>query len=62
MAKIKAKQIDPTGLQVTAAAFMPTGVQSGFPITVPENYQLIVMVDEFRVDDDLTLDGDLVLL
>lgn len=62
MAKIKAKQIDTTGLVVTAAAFMPTGVQSGSPVTVPENYQLIVMVDEFRVDDELTLNGDLVLL
>ena len=60
MALIKAKQIDQTGL--TATAFTPTGVQSGSPLTVPENFQWVLSVDELIVDDELTLDGALVLL
>ena len=61
MAKIKAKQIDLSGLTV-AAGFTPSKVSSGTPIVVPEGQQWIVYANPLEVDDDLTLDGDLVLL
>lgn len=62
MAKIRAKQIDPTGLVVGVAAFVPTAVLEGNPMTVPAGFQWPVAVDELMVDDELTLDGELVLL
>lgn len=60
MALIKAKQIDPTGL--AAVAFTPIGVTSGQPLTVPVGYQWTLYSDTLLVEDDLTLEGDLVML
>jgi hypothetical protein len=61
MALIKAKQIDTSGL-TAAAGFTPSQVRTGVPLTVPEFQQWIVYAKPFLVDDDLVLDGDLVLL
>ena len=61
MALIKAKQIDPTGLAVSSG-FTPDSVRLGAPIEVPEYQQWIVYARPFLVEDDLTLEGDLVLL
>ena len=46
----------------TGSGFTPSQVVAGTPLTVPEYNQWIVYANPLLVDDDLTLDGDLVLL
>ncbi len=58
MALIKAKQLDPSALM----AFTPTSVPEGSPITVPVGFQWVFYGDTLYVNDDLTLEGDLVML
>lgn len=49
-------------LEGSGFAFSPTAVTSGSPITVPAGQQWVLYSDTLYVDDDLTLEGDLVML
>lgn len=62
MALIKAKQLDLSGVSIAASAFTPTQVVAGNPLTVPQYHQWLLYVQELLLDDDLTLEGDLVML
>lgn len=60
MALIKAKQIE--SLPGSQWAFTPKEVPAGTPITVPENQQWVLYSDTLNVLDDLTLEGDVVIM
>ena len=42
--------------------YTPDRVRAGYPATVPEFQQWVVYANPLIVEDDLTLEGDLVLL
>jgi hypothetical protein len=52
----------PVGDTVTVTAFTPTGVQASAPVTVPESFQWVVYTNPLVLEDDLLLEGDLVML